>query len=100
MPLRRSGRTLSLDGECGVEEALALAGHLAGPGTFTIDLAGCTHLHTALVQTLATGATRRIVPPQEEFLARWLMPFLAAAAPPPPARAPRRPKTKTALAPA
>jgi electron transfer flavoprotein alpha/beta subunit len=97
MPLRRSGRTLSLDGECGVEEALFLAEHLAGPGALTVDLAGCTHLHTALVQALAAGAPRRIVPPQEEFLARWLMPIFASATRPTPARAPRRPRAKAAL---
>jgi hypothetical protein len=97
MPLHRSGRTLSLNGECGVEEALALAEHLVGPGAFTVDLSGCTHLHTALVQALAAGAARRIVPPQEEFLARWLMPFLTAVVRSAPARAPRRPKPTAVL---
>jgi hypothetical protein len=86
MALRRSRRTVHIEGECGVEEALALVELLAGPAPLTVDLTRCTHLHTALVQVLAAGTRRRIMPPQDEFLARWLMPFLAPVSAEVPAR--------------
>ena len=49
------------------------------PTLHTVDISECTHMHTVLVQALAACAPQRVVPPQEEFLARWLMPFLASS---------------------
>jgi hypothetical protein len=83
MSLRRARNRLHLEGECGVEEALALLEHLSGPKPPRIDLRRCTHLHTALVQVLAACRPAQIEPPEDAFLARWLMPFLAGEPSPP-----------------
>jgi hypothetical protein len=80
MALRLTRNRLRLDGECGVEEALALLEHLTVTRIPKVDLQHCTHLHTALVQVLATCRPPQIVPPEDAFLARWVMPFLADAA--------------------
>jgi hypothetical protein len=81
MPLRLDGETLYLEAECGVEEALALLEHLAAPQPPAIDLRTCTHLHTALVQVLAACRPRDVTPPDDVFLARWLMPLLDPSMP-------------------
>ena len=77
MPLRRAGETLHLEAVCGVEDALPLLEQLAGTPPPAIDLRRCTHLHTALVQVLAACRPRAVIPPDDAFLARWLMPLLA-----------------------
>ena len=78
MPLRAGGETLCLEAECGVEEALALLEQLAVPQPPGVDLRACTHLHTALLQVLAACRPRVVAPPEDAFLARWLMPLLEA----------------------
>lgn len=80
MPLREDGTVLYLDAECGVEEALALLEQLTAPVPPAVDLRTCTHLHTALVQVLAACRPDTVIPPDDPFLARWLMPLLAASA--------------------
>ena len=79
MPLQRCEHTLAISGECGAEEALELVENLSDADVHTVDISECTHMHTVLVQALAACAPQRVVPPQEEFLARWLMPFLASS---------------------
>jgi hypothetical protein len=78
MPLRADGDVLHLDAVCGVEEALALLEQLAAPVPPAVDLQACTHLHTALVQVLAACRPAAVTPPDDAFLARWLMPLLQA----------------------
>ena len=81
MSLRADGETLRLEAECSVEEALALLEQLAVPQPPAVDLRACTHLHTALVQVLAACRPRIVAPPDDAFLARWLMPLLQAPSP-------------------
>jgi hypothetical protein len=81
MPLLSDAGVLQLQAECGVEDALALLEQLAVPLPPGIDLRACTHLHTALVQVLAACRPRVAAPPDDAFLARWLMPLLPAPAP-------------------
>ncbi len=81
MPLRTEGGVLHLQAECSVEEALALLEQLAVPVPPGVDLRACTHLHTALVQVLVACRPRVEAPPDDAFLARWLMPLLQAPAP-------------------
>lgn len=78
MPLRMDGAVLYLDRACGVEEALELLSHLTAPNPPAIDLRTCTHLHTALVQVLAACRPGTVIPPDDHFLARCLMPLLPA----------------------
>jgi hypothetical protein len=77
MPLRLARNRLHLDGDCGVEEALVLLEHLAGAKPPRVDMRRCTHLHTALLQVLAACRPRHLVPPEDDFLARWVMPLVA-----------------------
>ena len=78
MPLRADGAVLCLEAECGVEEALELLAQLTAPEPPVVDLRSCTHLHTALVQVLAACRPGAVIPPDDPFLARWLMPLLPA----------------------
>ena len=80
MPLRLARNRVHFEGECSVEEALALLEYLSRPKPPRVDLRQCTHMHTALVQVLAACRPTRIVPPEDPFLASWLMPFLASQA--------------------
>ena len=81
MPIRTEAEALHLEAVCGVEEALALLEQLAAAPPPGIDLSACTHLHTALVQVLVACRPRILAPPEDAFLARWLMPLLPAPLP-------------------
>jgi hypothetical protein len=76
MPLRLARNRLYFDGACGVDEALTLQEYLSRPKPPKIDLQACTHLHTALAQVLAAFRPSRPVPPDDPFLASWLMPLI------------------------
>jgi hypothetical protein len=66
---------IRLTGRCGAEEAETLLSLLLA-GNDRVDLTGCEHLHTALLQLLivARPAIRGEPAP---FIARWLLPLLA-----------------------
>jgi hypothetical protein len=89
MPLRAEAEALCLEAECGVEEAPALLAQLAVPLPPGVDLRACTHLHTALLQVLLACRPRVVAPPDDAFLASWLMPVLQ----PPPSAVPVRANT-------
>ncbi len=78
MPLRRNAETLHLDAECGVDEALPLLEQLTEPDPPVVDMRGCTHMHTALVQVLAACRPHTLGALENAFLARWLMPLIAS----------------------
>lgn len=80
MPLRRTRHDLRLEGTCSVEDALALLKYLMRPKPPTVDLRSCTHLHTALAQVLMACRPPNILPPDDPFLAQWLMPLLRPSA--------------------
>ncbi len=80
MPLRLARNQVYFEGECGVEEAMTLLEYLTRPKPPKVDLRPCTHLHTALAQVLAACRPSRLVPPEDPFLARWLMPLLDPSA--------------------
>ena len=77
--IRRDDDVLRLDDRIRVEDVDALVGELlAHPEVVTIDLSGCTGLHAAAVQVLK-AARRRVVPPADPFLRKWVWPFLEPA---------------------
>lgn len=77
MPLRLARNRLCFEGECTVEEALPLLDYLQRPKPPRVDLRRCTHLHTALAQVLAVCRPPRAIPPEDPFLAQWVMPLLS-----------------------
>jgi hypothetical protein len=93
MPIRYEGGIARLEGDATVEEALELADWLHGREGAAVDLAACTHLHTAILQTLLALRPPVAGPPADPFLARWVAPLLATAPTARPAQ-PRRRKSK------
>ncbi|CCG42350.1 hypothetical protein [Magnetospirillum molischianum] len=79
MPIRIEHNLVIFDGICSVEEALPLLEHLREHRETEIDLKSCTHLHTALLQTLAAFSPQHIIPPDESTLACWVMPVIVRA---------------------
>lgn len=76
MPIRFEERKVVFDGDCTLEEAMALAEWLETGPTATADLSACTGMHTALLQLLLAGGVRLDAPPADPFLARWVAPVL------------------------
>jgi hypothetical protein len=79
MPLEFARSEVTLHGACGAEEALELVEWLAKKRRARVNLGDCTHLHSALLQTLLAFGPAISVPPHEPFLARWIVPLLTAA---------------------
>ncbi|WP_247877872.1 hypothetical protein [Azospirillum sp. TSO22-1] len=78
MPVRYDGVVARFEGLCGVEEALPLSDWLLATPDARLDLGPCTELHTALLQVLMAARRPVDVPPEDEFLARWISPSLAS----------------------
>jgi hypothetical protein len=70
--------TVTIDGGCGVEDALPLLEYLQGNATARLDLRTCNNLHSAVLQVVMAVADRIAVLPEEAFLGRWLAPLLGA----------------------
>jgi hypothetical protein len=83
MPLEFRRSEVCLSGSCTAEEALDLAEWLAKRKRPKANLAECTHMHSALLQTLLAYKPQISAPPADAFLATWVMPALDATFPPP-----------------
>ena len=68
MPLRYDDGMVAFEGHCTADEALDLAERLRGPEAPAVDLAACTHMHGALLQTLLALDPVIAAPPQDPFL--------------------------------
>jgi len=75
------GDTIRLTGRCGVEDAERLL-ELLGQGARRVDLSGCEHLHTALVQILL-AARAGLAAGGAPMLPEWLRRILDTAERPP-----------------
>jgi hypothetical protein len=51
-------------------------------GSAAVDLAACTFLHTAILQTLLALEPNVLAVPRDPFLARWVAPLLKQPAAP------------------
>lgn len=88
MPIAYARNVARFEGECTVEEALDLAEWLRGPGRRKkVDLAACTHLHAALLQTLLALRPAVAAPFADPALGRWIQPLLPPVEPPAKAKA-------------
>jgi len=74
MPIRFDGAVARFEGACTVEEALPLSEWLAATADARLDLAGCTELHTAVLQVLMSARRPVEAGPADAFLSRWVFP--------------------------
>ena len=64
--------TAYLVGTVSAEEAETLLGWLQREKNASVDLSGCTHLHTANLQVLMAAQPNITIWPQDQELAFWL----------------------------
>lgn len=77
MPLEIADGVAVLTRAVTVDEAEPLARWLRETADPAVDLAGCTHLHTAALQSLMAARPTVVAAPTQPFLARWVVPLIA-----------------------
>ncbi|MDO9711601.1 hypothetical protein [Paracraurococcus lichenis] len=70
MPMRFTGRLAILEGTCAAEEAEPLAAWLRETTSPGLDLSGCDHMHTAVLQALLAFRPRIAAAPADPFWAQ------------------------------
>jgi hypothetical protein len=73
------GGMIRLAGECGVEQAEALAGLIAEHPGALVDVSQCRLAHGAVLQVLLSFRPALHGDFADEFLLRWVQPALAGA---------------------
>ena len=68
--------TIRLEGECPLEEAEVLLGHLLARTEAIVDWRQCEYAHTAVVQVLLASAAPLLGPPRDAFLREQVEPLL------------------------
>ncbi|MCH7629413.1 MULTISPECIES: hypothetical protein [Novosphingobium] len=96
MPVTYAGDCAMLEGQCVVEEAAELTEWLLADRARGIDLAACTGLHSALLQTIMALTPPLRAAPVDALLARWLAPVMPPVQPAPSPRPKRAPAAKAA----
>ena len=76
MSVRREGSVIHLEGDCPVEEAESLAALLEAGDGWTVDVALCRHLHTALAQALVRFAPKIVGEPDNRVLRELILPAI------------------------
>lgn len=76
MPLTTADRTAVLTGAVTVEDAEPLAGWLRATVEPQVDLSGCEHLHTAVLQALMAAGAAVVAEPTDPFLRDVVVPVL------------------------
>lgn len=81
MPIIMEGDLAILDAHCAIEEAETLLDWLRATASPRVDLAGCTHMHAAVLQTLLAMRPAVVAAPAVPFLAQFLggLPSVEAA---------------------
>ncbi|MFC3225764.1 hypothetical protein ACFOGJ_00880 [Marinibaculum pumilum] len=79
MPITFGKSTARFEGACVAEEVLPLLDWLQTCGRARINLARCTHLHTAVLQALRAARVEVRQAPADPFLNRHVLPFLREA---------------------
>ena len=73
MTVRRTeGGPVELVGDCPIEDAEALLGHLRASPQPDVDWSACDHAHTAVIQVLLAAGARMIGEPRGRALAQWV----------------------------
>lgn len=68
--------TVSLEGDCSIEDAETLLQHLLDDLDAPVDLRRCSSAHTAVIQVLMASGRGVLGPPEGEFLAKFIAPTL------------------------
>ena len=76
MSIETDDRTARLTGVLLVEEVEVLAAWLRTTDQPTVDLSGCTHLHSGALQALLVFQPKISEPPADPFLAQHVLPLL------------------------
>jgi hypothetical protein len=76
MPLHIADDIVTLVGVVTVEEAEPLATWLREHPGGGVHLGACTHLHTAALQALLAARPPIDTAPADDFLSRWVLPWL------------------------
>lgn len=72
MPIEYKKTVAVLSGQLGVEEAEPLLAWLMENPKASVNLKGCEHMHTSILQTLIYCSTPISLPPTDETLVDWL----------------------------
>lgn len=76
MPVELTAQTAALVGQVTAEDAEPLARWLRETEGAMVDLGDCAHLHAAALQALLAARAPIVRPPEDPFLARWVLPAL------------------------
>ncbi len=77
MPLEFRPSEVRLVDTCGAEDALELVDWLSKEERPAVDLAACTNMHPALLQTLLAFKPAISAGPTDPFITQWILPLLA-----------------------
>lgn len=77
MSVRVDGDRIFLEGECGVEDAEALAAVLEASPSMRVDIASCRLLHSAVVQALLAFRPELEGPSADRFVNEFVLPSLS-----------------------
>lgn len=77
MTIAMTDTVLHISNVCTVEDAEAIASNLQ-EGVTSVDMTGCTHLHTAVFQLLFAARVPVCGMPANPALTRWVLPLLEA----------------------
>lgn len=78
MPLELDERTATLTGSVTVDEVEPFVAWLRANPKGRVNLKGCTHLHTGVLQAMLLFGPKVSAPPADPFLAEWVLPVLAS----------------------
>lgn len=71
MSVRREGDIVYLEGQCRVEDAEPLSGHLQS-GAARVDVSACELMHGAVFQALIALNAKVVGTPADQTLSAWL----------------------------
>lgn len=81
MSVTLDGEFIRLIGDCTVDDAEPLLGHLMAGGQPVVDLRRSGLLHTAVIQVLLAREAKVMGPAGDSFVQAWLLPLFEDAPP-------------------
>jgi len=78
MPTQYDGDTIVMKGVCAIEDVDELMKYLQEHPHARVDLTGCEHMHTALLQLLMHHRVSVLGNSYSPFIWKWVTPMLAA----------------------
>jgi hypothetical protein len=78
MPIKLGKQTATFSGAIRIEEVDGLVAWLRETPKPTVNLRRCTHLHTAVLQSLLAAGATVSAQPEDRFLHSWVLPAIEA----------------------